>query len=99
MDIITKMGGKLLSEGKHGSEYLINGHYIYTIPAKSLNIVVSPDDKILITDEMNSSIYHSTALRKFPKRKNKGEREIHFGYKVIFETENDIGEFIKSFIK
>lgn len=52
MDIITKLGGTLVFERRHGSEYLINGHYIYTIPAKSLNIVVSQDDKNLITDEM-----------------------------------------------
>ena len=97
MDIITKMGGKLLFEGKHGSEYLINGHYIYTIPAKSLNIVVSPDDKTLITDEMSYSIYHSTALRNFPKRKNKGEREIHYGYKIIFDNEKAFEEFISKF--
>ncbi len=97
MDIITKLGGTLVFEGRHGSEYLINGHYFYIIPAKTINIVISPEDKQLITDEMSYSIYHSTALRNFPKRKNKGEREIHYGYKILFDSENALEAFLKHF--
>lgn len=47
---------------------------------KELSIVLNPDTaEIFSLDSAGSGSYHSTALKKFPKRLNGGKELIHFG--------------------
>ena len=38
--------------------------------------------------------YHSTALRNFPKRKNKGKQAINYGYSFKFQSEEELSSFL-----
>ena len=62
----------------HATEYAYGNTIIYTVPAKRLNVVVSPEDYLFVKD-MEISKYHNTALTDFPKEINNGKKIcLHF---------------------
>lgn len=67
-DIIIDCGFKVTEEKAHATEYAYGNTIIYTVPAKRLNVVVSPEDYLFVKD-MEISKYHNTALTDFPKEK------------------------------
>ena len=66
---------------------------IYTVPAKRLNVVVSPEDYLFVKD-MEISKYHNTALTDFPKEINNGKNEVHYGYQLKFDNDLDMKSFL-----
>ena len=65
-DILIDCGFKVTAEKAHATEYAYGNTIIYTVPAKRLNVVVSPEDYLFVND-MEISKYHNTALTAFPK--------------------------------
>ena len=43
---------------------------------------------------MEISKYHNTALTDFPKEKNNGKNEIHYGYEIKFDNDSDMKRFL-----
>ena len=92
-DIIIDCGFKVTAEKAHATEYAYGNTIIYTVPAKHLNVVVSPEDYLFVKD-MEISKYHNTALTDFPKEKNNGKNEIHYGYQIKFDNDSDMKRFL-----
>ena len=92
-DILIDCGFKVTAEKAHATEYAYGKTIIYTVPAKRLNVVVSPEDYLFVKD-MEISKYHNTALTAFPKEKNNGKNEIHYGYKIKFDNDSDMKRFL-----
>ncbi|MFD6439443.1 DUF4145 domain-containing protein [Peribacillus sp. NPDC060186] len=75
---------------------LKSGEVLYLLTNKEISIVLDPN-----TVENNLSLkgngkYHSTALKQFPKKLNKGQTPINYGYSFKFKTEGELDAFLKS---
>jgi hypothetical protein len=95
-EILTECGYRLSVEKAHATEYVYGGIVIYTIPAKQLNVVVSPDDYEFVSN-MECKKYHNTALTAYPKELNKGKSEIHYGYQIKFDNESEMKNFLNKY--
>lgn len=74
-----------------------NKEIIYLIPNKRISIVLNPES---ISEELklkSNGIFHSTVLREFPKKLNKGQTPITYGYSFKFETEGELNTFLNKF--
>ncbi|CAH2213891.1 hypothetical protein [Tepidibacter aestuarii] len=98
--IFIKNNFELKKETSKAIEYenIKGQNVVYLIPNKEISIVLNPDI-VEVNAELKSKSnnkYHSTALTQFPKRKNNGEKPIHYGYSFKFETEGELDSFLKS---
>lgn len=72
---------------------------IYLLPNKELTLVLSP--RVVEGNESlksKSKIVHNTSFRHYPKKKNKGETEISYGYSFRFESEEQLALFISKLV-
>lgn len=83
---LRELGFILVSAKVHANEYRFDEIVLYTIPAKQLNLVISPEDYLYVK-RFECKKFHNSNLLAFPKELNKGEREIHYGYKLVFDNE------------
>ncbi|GHH99186.1 DUF4145 domain-containing protein [Neobacillus kokaensis] len=80
-------------EFKHKLSY----EMVYMLDNKETSIVLNPvfvekHEELKSTGKLRSS----TALRQFPKEKNKGDNPISYGYMYVFKTESELDSFLKS---
>ncbi|MGG4490924.1 hypothetical protein [Metabacillus idriensis] len=97
-EIFAEYHFKLSKETTKAIEYehIISKDNIYTQNTKGINIVLHPDTaECLRLTEKSDGLVHSTALRIFPKRKNGGKTAIHFGYSFKFQSEEELGDFLR----
>lgn len=69
---------------------------IYLLNSKGLTLVLSP--RVVEGNERleeTSKMVHNTSFRHYPKRKNKGETEISYGYSFKFQSEDELVCFIQ----
>lgn len=90
---------KLVNKTTKGTEFKgeRNGEIVYLIPNKTISIVLDPNT---ISEELrlkSDGIYHSTVLKRFPKRLNNGESEITYGYSFKFDTERELNDFLNHY--
>ncbi|AIY83594.1 hypothetical protein U729_738 [Clostridium baratii str. Sullivan] len=90
---------KLVNKTTKGTEFKgeRNGEVVYLIPNKTISIVLDPNT---ISEELrlkSDGIYHSTVLKRFPKRLNTGESEITYGYSFKFDTERELNDFLNRY--
>ncbi|MDR0139209.1 hypothetical protein RFW18_15760 [Metabacillus idriensis] len=97
-EIFAKHNFKLTKETTKAIEFehIISKDVIYTQNTKGINIVLHPDtaESLRLTEKSDGHV-HSTALRIFPKRKNGGKTAIHFGYSFKFQSEEELGDFLR----
>ncbi|PQZ54918.1 hypothetical protein CQZ94_16530 [Bacillus sp. MYb209] len=69
---------------------------VYLLHNVEISIVLNPKTVENNDSLMNRSSgkYHNTALRQFPKRKNKGKSLIHYGYMFKFQPGNELSTFL-----
>lgn len=69
---------------------------VYLLHNVEISIVLNPKTVENNDSLMNRSSgeYHNTALRQFPKRKNKGKSLIHYGYTFKFQSGNELSTFL-----
>ncbi len=70
---------------------------IYLLPTQEIGVVLDPKTVENHKDFKSEKKYHSTALKKFPKRVNKGQTPIHYGYSFKFKSIGELESFIKRF--
>ena len=77
-------------------EHIISRDIIYTQSTKGINIVLHPDtaESLRLVPKSRGPI-HSTALSTYPKRLNGGKTPIHYGYSFKFQSEEELGQFLK----
>lgn len=77
-------------------EHMISRDIIYTQSTKGINIVMHPDtaESLRIVQKSEGPV-HSTALSTYPKRLNGGKKPIHYGYSFKFQSEEELGHFLK----
>lgn len=80
---------------KYTTEYIKDTTIIYVVNEQYLSVVISPYSSKRIIDKYSGYLYHNSSLREFPKRLNKGENEIHYGFKINFTCEEEFNNFIK----
>ncbi|MED1864175.1 hypothetical protein P4V41_11990 [Fictibacillus nanhaiensis] len=89
---------KLTKETSKAIEYenIHTKDVIYLLPNKEISIVLHPE-----TVEQNdglkkrsNGVFNSTALSLFPKRINKGQNPITYGYSFKFKTESELNAFL-----
>lgn len=73
------------------------GEVIYLLPTQEIGVVLDPKTVENHIDFKSEKKYHSTALKKFPKRVNKGQTPIHYGYSFKFKSIGELESFIKRF--
>lgn len=72
------------------------GEIIYLLPNVETTIVLNPKT-VEGTEEMKEKVgglSHSTALKRFPKRKHTGKDPIHYGYSIKFQSPEELGSFL-----
>lgn len=80
---------------KYATEYRNANNVIYLVNLQELSYVISPDTKPEVIEKYGGYLYHSTALRLFPKRINKGIHPIHYGYKCDFTDIESLIELLR----
>ncbi|MBS4215152.1 hypothetical protein [Neobacillus rhizophilus] len=72
---------------------------VYLLPNQEISIVLNP--KIVEGNEeletKSFKKYHSTALKQFPKKRNKGKQPINYGYSFKFQSDNELNTFLSNF--
>lgn len=82
----------------HAKEYIAGDVVIYSVPSSIINLVISPEDYLFMKD-YECSKYHNSNLITSPKEQNNGERSIHYGYKIEFESIYSMNEFLGKYMK
>lgn len=80
-------------------ESSVGSQVVYLLPNKELSIVLNPN-VVEGNEELKNKgykLYHSTALRQFPKRRNKGKQEIHYGCSFTFQSGKELNTFLQNF--
>lgn len=67
---------------------------IYLLPNKEISIVLNPTT-ICESLKSEEKIRFSTALRKFPKKSNKGKTPLSYGYMYKFKSESELDSFLE----
>ncbi|MFI8577554.1 hypothetical protein ACIGEL_17725 [Rossellomorea aquimaris] len=89
---------KLTNETLKATEFenIESKEVVYLLPNNELTLVVNP--KVVEGNEelgeKAEKIYHSTALRNFPKRKHNGKTPINYGYSFKFQSEEELSSFL-----
>ncbi|MEK4538087.1 DUF4145 domain-containing protein [Peribacillus sp. FSL K6-1552] len=73
-----------------------NGEVLYLLTNKEISIVLNPNTVENNLNFKSNGKYHSTALKQFPKKLNKGQTPINYGYSFKFKTEVELDAFLKS---
>ncbi|MBM7662694.1 hypothetical protein JOC85_003504 [Bacillus mesophilus] len=95
--IFTKSNFMLTNESLKAAEFehKLTGEVIYLLRNKELSIMLNPNS---IADSFKSEERerHSTALRRFPKKINKGQTPTSYGYLYKFQNEEELLDFLKA---
>lgn len=73
-----------------------NGEVLYLLTNKEISIVLDPNTVENNLNFKSNGKYHSTALKQFPKKLNKGQTPINYGYSFKFKTEEELDAFLRS---
>lgn len=75
-------------------EHKLTKEIIYLLRYKEITIALNPDT-IKESLKYEERIRHSTALKNFPKKINKGKVPTSYGYFYSFKNESELDEFLK----
>ncbi|PMC35977.1 hypothetical protein CJ195_17135 [Bacillus sp. UMB0899] len=96
IDVFNKNHFTKKNETKKAIEFENNRtkELIYLLPNKEISIVLNPTT---IRDSLKTEdkIRFSTALRKFPKKLNKGKTALSYGYMYKFKSESELDTFLE----
>ncbi|MEI4831800.1 DUF4145 domain-containing protein [Bacillus sp. FJAT-53711] len=67
---------------------------VYLLPNKDITIVMNPNTVENHSSFKSENDYHSTALKKFPKKIKNGKTPTNYGYAFKFKTEGDLDLFL-----
>ncbi|KGX93031.1 hypothetical protein N781_14295 [Pontibacillus halophilus JSM 076056 = DSM 19796] len=73
------------------------GDSIYLLPNKEITIVLNPtlvEGNAYLLSQSTGHL-HNTSFREFPKRINKGDDNIHYGYSFKFQTTEELAGFLE----
>lgn len=90
--ILSEYGYTVTKNNVHAVEFSKGNNSLYYIPGSKLNLVVAPD--IVIPTEFSYALYHNSNITAFPKRRNKGTSEIHYGNKIAFDNIQELERFV-----
>lgn len=77
-------------------EHIISKDVIYALATKGIGIVLHPNTaECLHLTSRSDGYVHNTALRMFPRRKNEGKTYIHYGSSFKFQSEEELGDFLR----
>ena len=97
-EILNEYGFSVSVRKAHATEFKNDEIVIYTVPGDMLNLIVSPEDYVFVSN-YKCKKYHNSNLVAFPKEKNKGENKIHYGYKIEFDSSLSVKDFLGSYEK
>ncbi|PGZ94156.1 hypothetical protein COE51_22945 [Bacillus pseudomycoides] len=67
---------------------------VYLLPNKDITIVMDPNTVENHSSFKSENDYHSTALKKFPKKIKNGKTRTNYGYAFKFKTEDELDLFL-----
>ena len=78
-------------------KHIVNDEVIYLLPNKEITIVLNPktveENKSL--EEKSTGLNHNTAFLAFPKREHTGSGSICYGYAFKFQSDDELGVFLR----
>jgi predicted ATPase len=108
--VFTAQGYAHTRDTKKRDEYQapITGHYLYFSKGRdltsSLQIVIHPHLKFEpfldlpgVSCPKPDEFHHGSNMRQFPKRKNRGEEEIHYGRALKIDSPDALARFLQFF--
>lgn len=96
--MLQDFGYIVIARKVHATEYKNGNNILYTIPSQQINVVISPED-IGSAEKYICKKYHNSNLSAFPKEKHNGKKEIHYGYKIVFDNLNSMKQFLEEYVK
>ncbi|MCZ2260796.1 hypothetical protein [Sporosarcina sp. G11-34] len=79
-------------------EHINSKEIVYLLHNKEISIVLNPNMVEKVSLLTSDKKYHSTALKKFPTRKNNGGNPIHYGYSYKFKQASDLDDFLNDLL-
>lgn len=108
--VIEQIGYRKIRETRKVIEYecAVTGKYVYFRPEAStegaVRLVVHPAIALSDLETLPGvgtatvkPMFHSSNMLKFPRRRNRGEKEIPFGTQLVFGSRSDAVEFLQAF--